>query len=279
MKLRLLSALLLLPCLALAENLLSDGLSWTTMVSGCEPGSQTTIHKYTIEGSTIVDGFAALKVLREDGTQVAVIRNDGDKVYSFSHITGQWLLAYDFSLKEGDVCEIGMFDTYSINHTSDDKYFVKCVSVTTSEEYGGWPVMHFEMYDSPEFTEEYFFGEGDWLVGIGNVVSVTDNWFTDDFLGRDGRILTVEKDGDVICQYSSDSLGEAAAVEMSVRVDGMAVRVAGVDAGCEVRAYGVDGSQVARTVASADGCAVLALPRAGLYLVATPTGTAKIMVR
>ena len=267
--------------MAFAENYLTDGFSWTTMVSGCDPGSQTTNQKNKIQGDTIVDGLSALKVFREDGTLIAVIRNDGDKVYSLSHITGQWHLAYDFSMKEGDVCEIGMFDTYSINHTSDDKYFVKCVSVTPSEEYGGWPVMHFEMYDSTEFTDEYFFGEGDWLVGIGNVVSVTDNYFTDDICGRGGRILSVEKDGEVICKYlgESDSLGEVASADMSVSVDGVQACVKGADAGCEVSAYGVDGSQVARAVASSDGCAVLALPRAGLYLVATPSGTAKIMVR
>ena len=141
--------------------------------------------------------------------------------------------------------------------------------------------MHFEMYDSTEFTDEYFFGEGDWLVGIGNVVSVTDNYFTDDFCGRGGRILSVEKDGEEICKYlgESDSLGEVDAAAMSVSVDGMHANIKGADAGCDVRAYGMNGALVARANASADGSATLTLPQTGLYLVAIPSGTAKIMVR
>lgn len=249
MKKLLLFALLLAPAAAIADNYLTEGTSWTTRLTGEGDGDDliVSIENYTISGDTIVDGVSALKVYNVENilssVLVAVIRNEDDKVYTLSGTTNQWLLAYDFSMKEGDVREISKFDAYSAKQSNDARYYVKCVSISTSEQYGGWPVMHYK------------------VCGLG------------------GRLLSIEKDGEVICQYEMDSLGDTAAESMSVSVDGMAVSVAGAEAGCEVRAYAANGALAVRAAVSSDGRATLTLPRSGLYLIATPGGSAKVMAR
>lgn len=116
MKKLLLFAATLLPTVAAADNYFVDGACWTTEISGND-GTDGTPYCHLsgtkICGDTIIDGVSALKVY-DDYNLTAIIRVDGDKVYTLSYNgTGyQWRLAYDFSLKEGDFCEIGRFNGY-----------------------------------------------------------------------------------------------------------------------------------------------------------------------
>lgn len=280
-----------MPMLAAADNYFVDGACWAEEVAGVSGPNYTPATYYSetkISGDTIIDGVSALKVYENDRLD-AIIRVDGDKVYALMYkgIGNIWVLAYDFSMREGDICEIGWFDGYvHSNSTSPGtRYFVKCLSVSPNEKYGGWPTIHFAMADKIEdLTDEdadwYPMGEGDWLIGIGNVAGVDFNHFTNDVGGGGGRLLSFTYNDEVICQYVNDSLGdEVEATALSVSIDGLIADVTGAEPGSDVHAYAADGSLAASAKAASDGQATLTLQHPGLYLIATTSTTVKVLAR
>lgn len=90
----------------------------------------------------------------------------------------------------------------------------------------------------------------------------------------------MERDGEIICQHATASLGEeVAATALSVSVYGLTANVTGAEPGCEAHAYAIDGSMAASTTAAPDGRATLDLPHPGLYMIVTPDACAKVIVR
>lgn len=273
----------------LASEYFTQGTEWTSMVSdyiNTASLSAGTLMHVKIDGDTIVDGVRALKVYQDDTytgnkSLVAIIRPIGDKVYTLNPGKyNRWLPAYNFSLKEGESYDIYSFNAYLTKDELPEMRYFKCTSISPSDEYGGWPLMTFDMYTSIEYKKGDKCGSTYWLAGLGSVYGVERNWWSDEYSEWNGSLLSVKKDGEVVCQRTTDSLGdEVATTAFSVRVDGLAANVAGAEPGCEVRAYAADGSLASCTKASADGRATLTLPHPGLYLIATPGACAKALVR
>ncbi|MDE7377048.1 MAG: hypothetical protein K2N16_09395 [Muribaculaceae bacterium] len=273
----------------LATQYFTQGTEWTSMVKDYINTASTsagTLMHVKIDGDTIVDGTRALKAYQLDDytgneSLVAIIWPIGDIVYTLN--TGKynrWLPAYNFSLKEGESYDIYSFDAFlTEGELPEMRYFV-CTSISSSEEYGGWPLMTFDMYTSLGRRETDKCGSTYWLAGLGSIYGLERNWWSDEYSEWNGSLLSVKKDGEVICQHVTASLGnEVAATALSVSVDGLSANVTGAEPGCEVRAYAADGSLAASATAASDGRTALTLPHPGLYMIATPSASAKVFVR
>ena len=250
--------------LAMGENFVKDGMEWRTEIHGThDPSSPFVESTYFLKGDTVVDGLNAVKMYntRNGETKlITVIRTDGDKVYFKNNpITSVWTLLYDFGLKVGEGCYVGMISS-GWNATDLDPYtsYVKC---TGYGELEGRSTILLEEYSTD--LCEGISAKGTWLNGIGSPRGVTfSNGFDIDGVGS--RLIEASLGGDIL--YKSGLAGIQAVEafrKISARTEGLDLYVSGSDD--PVMIHTTDGRLVKR-IRTAAGQPIR-LPSAGVYII------------
>ena len=177
-----------------AQDYIKEGTVWHTSVVGTQdPNATESIVTTEIIGDTLVNGDSGLKVYSsiESGPRWldAIIKIEESKIYSWSHALQQWILAYDFSLKQGEGCYVGNMKGPLSEYNKDRNTFVKCINISNAIVYKGeqgdvmeLPVLSLEEYDSDKC--ENLLGKGSWIVGIGSTQGfLSNNYFEKDGIG------------------------------------------------------------------------------------------------
>ena len=170
-------AVVLFSMQATAQETIKDGMVWNTRVFGThEPNPTEVIYTTVVRGDTLINETPALKVYNsvDDGPEMleAVIRLEGEKVLFWHHGTSQWLLAYDFGLKEGEGCLVGNIRGSLQGNNGLRMTYIKCVKESVLEAYDEkgerfeFPALYMEEYDTEKCEVRY--GEGCWLKGIAS---------------------------------------------------------------------------------------------------------------
>ena len=170
-------AVVLFSMQATAQETIKDGMVWNTRVFGThEPNPTEVIYTTVVRGDTLINETPALKVYNsvDDGPEMleAVIRLEGEKVLFWHHGTSQWLLAYDFGLKEGEGCLVGNIRGSLQGNNGLGMTYIKCVKESVLEAYDEkgerfeFPALYVEEYDTEKCEVRY--GEGCWLKGIAS---------------------------------------------------------------------------------------------------------------
>ena len=264
-----------------AENYFQDGAQWfetMTYIIGNANGitDHTSQLLYTLKGHKEMYGHDCLCLYRQEMTEndadygepslVNYLRVEDDKVYFLPNtVSEEWVLLYDFTLKEGEGCTVGIMP-YPWNENSRAiTTYVKCVGYGQSEVYGGWPVMYLDEYDTADASLCY--GRGEWLTGVGSPDGVENNNY---FHADSDSGCTLDKlilNGEIICSGPSgiETIDVAAS---QITVNGNVISSANE----HVTLYGVDGRQIG------SGRQVPA-PTPGLYIVTDGLSTLKIRVK
>lgn len=275
---KMLLSLMLLPLTLMADNYFANGMEWTEMASFHEEEfpylPSTYIQHVKVDGDTIVDGVEAMKVYATDpyGNYYinAIIRVDGDKVYTLNNYeTNQWYLAYDFSLEIDDECYFSNFDTYTQKFRPMVYHYV-CTGKYLSEDYGGWPVLQLEEVSTIN-PEDYGFevGKGEWLIGIGNTHGVDLNYFTSTLIGGGGRLLSASFNGNQLCKYSTDYIGDVEMADVSIKIaqtGDKSLTISNLAAGDQISIYDMTGRSVFSQSTTGDNICIN-LPQKGVYII------------
>lgn len=258
-------------------------MKWTTEIyHHDDPAAPPTIENTTIERDTIVDGLQAMVMQCSYNDLTAensmVVRTDGDKVYfkAPDKLGGEWLLMYDFGLREGDGCYI-----YNpVSWRSNGKLFksyMKCVETNAQDtRYNGLSTLTVKEYRT-EACDDLYPGEGVWLKGIAAVNGVLYN----DYYGADGWGALLQEaalNGEVIYSKEATSIQNIDKTQMNIRIDGLTVCVCNAQKADKLLLYSTDGRLMARTQITGND-ARLALPKAGTYVLKVGNQTWKILTR
>lgn len=274
-------SLMLLPLTLMADNYFAKGMEWTVESSCLEEDfpylPSSYIQHVKVDGDTIVDGVEAMKVYATDSrgnyNLDAIIRVDGEKVYTLNNFdTNQWYLAYDFSLEIGDECYITRFDAYTEKYTRPNVHHYVCTGKCPSDDYGGCPALQFEdvLTDYPD-ESEFEAGKGEWLIGIGHTHGVELNFLTDLTIGIGGRLLSASFNGNQLCKYSDDFIGDEEMTDASIKITqngDKSLTISNLDASGQVSVYDMTGMQVLSQTATGNSISIN-LPQKGIYIIKT----------
>ncbi len=270
--------MMLLPLTLMADNYFANGMEWTEEASfhDIHGAPSRYIRHVKVDGDTIVDGVEAMKVYATDPDGNyhinAILRVDGDKVYTLNNYeTNQWYLAYDFSLEIGDECYFYYFNAYIQKIRPKEQHFV-CTGKYLSEDYGGWPVIQLEevLTFNPE-DYEFDVGKGEWLIGIGHTYGVNLNYFTSTLVGGGGRLLSASFNGNLLCKYSTDFIGDEEMADASIKITqtgDKSLTISNLDAGDQVCIYDMAGMSVFSQTTTGDNLSIN-LPQKGVYIIKT----------
>lgn len=209
---------ILFPFIANCETYFRDGMKWVVQYVGDDrPEEIFTQNIISLEGDTILDGVKSTKMYiytdNIDSTRklISVIHEEDDKVWFRDFSTNYWYLMYDFSLKEGEGCEV-----YSITRKYNSipyGSYLKCVQTQESSEHNGIALMSLEEYETKDC--EFLYGKGVWIKDIGNINGVLENnGFELD--GEDSKLLEASLDGNVIYKIGQSGINDA--ISSSLRV-------------------------------------------------------------
>lgn len=192
-----------LPCFAI--NYFMDGVQWcesyvpATILAhgGVEWMNASPFECINSDQNDVMD-------LMRDGIVYAKLKTDADKIYFLDQEnSGEWILFYDFSLKPGETCVVGM-PNFPNNYHEIELYEVKCRRIVNSVEYDNYPVMEFDLYSDFE-GEKINIASGQWLIGIGSTMGVMYNvgCMLD---GIAHRLDSAYFNGEMLCARSSSGI-------------------------------------------------------------------------
>lgn len=273
MRALILFCLLVVPSITRAQNYFVDGMIWKVMVFGTQYQEYSpTLVVTSIDGDTIVDGQQALKMYQSwgDGATelAAIVRTEGDKVFfhDASSATG-WSLCYDFGLEIGEGCYVKGLTSPCITT------YIKCVDIHDSPEYGGWSVMELEEYEDESCSTCY--GTGVWLRGLCSSKGVTSN----NRLDVDGMgayiVSEVYCGKQLLYQNTANGISGTTVGRFSVSVDGLSVKVSGVEGNESLLLFSGDGRML-RQIHSHTGELQIRLPQKGVYILKAGRRVSKI---
>ena len=250
-----------------AQSYFKDGVVWRTAEWTISPGYKVEFDNTSIDGTEVVDGYEALKMYSfyEDMSQrelFAYIRTDGDRVYFKKPglKTDDWLLAYDFGLKPGDVCYV-----YSLRFNDEGTpmaSYVKCREIEEDGK-GGWTTMYIDEYKDEACTK--YKDSGIWLKGLSALRGPKFNLT----LGLDGgftSLYEVSCNGDVVYYDDTASVGDNVRSGVGVHRGGSVLAVSGTRTGSPAAVSSANGMLLYKTTADRTSVSMNLL-KAGLIVV------------
>jgi len=178
--------------------MLQEGNKWSvdvyynTLPPGCEPNCQYTVTPQIALGAIeMVDGKSYYRIM-SDGTPTCLIREENGMVYQYDVDAQLDRVLFDYTLEVGDT----FFTAGSAYDISD-----KCIN---HDAWPGWEDLTVAAVDFVElagalrkvitFDQNGYFGNFQWIEGIGNITGFDFMWEAVDF--TDGSLLVCfETDG------------------------------------------------------------------------------------
>lgn len=235
------------------------GVIMTDYIEECEVGGETRLGIYEYIG----DNKAASEL-------ICYIRSDGDKVYFNPLNSTEWYLLYDWTLKEGDLCDVYSPWTNGIPHHRT----VRCKEITETSDL---TLMTMVLTDEngQDYTDERH--EGTWLKGLSSELGLLRNYL----FGYDGggSILTeVRRNGKVI--YSNPTAGTDRIEnyeKIQVSVEGTILTVSGESETGNLTIYDSEGKLII-SLSLAGKPATVELPQKGVYILTNGDYSKKVLV-
>lgn len=271
---------LVLPALAKATINFQPGLTWYVEVSGIIDGILTesrTIFYLADEKS--VDGYTEMNLYSFDENKIGphkltcTVRVDGDKVWGYDKKTDEWLLCYDFGLKEGEGCYIYNFPDYRYNNNSFSTY-IECMEITQDSQNPELTVLKLREYSSKDLS--WWTEIGRWIMGIGGSGGVLENNRFDG-IGGGSSLLEASIDGRVIYHVSNSG------VETTEILDNISVNINNKPYIMDVpvnaknlEVYSVDGKLM--QVCPVAKCVTLTLPAGQSYILKAGKASKKLFI-
>lgn len=277
MRLLLIFQMALLPLLGHCETFFKDGTKWeVSYTSTSTEHINPSISTFSLEGATTVDGVRALQLFETSdnststGTLISYIREEQGKVWFWHDYTKQWLLLYDFNLKEGESSQVYRFFDMKYQY-NPSAYKFKCVK---TETINGFEYMHLEQY-LPDSDINGCIDEGTWIKGLGSVDGIVNNVFGLD--GGASKLLEVSYKGASIYKANTTGIEVTKTSATNVTVVNGVLKITGIDAPTILSIYSLEGKLIARQTVSGDHISY-SLPGKGTYLLTIGNHTQKLFI-
>lgn len=259
-----------------------EGMKWTVRTTNTDSPKGSASHRvYTIEkcqdGSEPALGiFMTQKDAADTHELVVYVMEEGEKIYFKlpDSKVRNWYLMYDFGLKPGE--GYYFYTPYTNNPDKEPRRtFLKCISVDKDAD---WEKITIEEYI--EFEGELVKQDktGTWIKGLGSASGVlTNNRFNMD--GSSSKLVKVSMGGELVYESPVTGVEAAEVSSFKVRVEGLDVKVCGIEKADEAVLY-TDGGVVSGRYDLLPGKeATMRLPAPGVYILKTAAGAAKILAR
>lgn len=273
--------LMLLPFFAnaeKAEEVFVTGTEWEIATYGYDQdyqwGETRTIE--IIDGDTVVYGKKCLKLYsmkidRSSKKIITVLRKEGERVYFLENTAREnWLLLYDFGLKDGESCDTARPNYPWNEKTHSNTTTFTCISHWESDSFPGFEVM--EMWIPDCFVTTY------WLRGYCSENGMTTNG--KGYSGGGGMLMKIRVGGQVI--YDREALAGTdsplSLLGIRISVSGRRIDISGLPWRIPVSIYDISG-RMAFSVESSGRDISHTLSAPGIYVVTIGNVRKKILVR
>lgn len=155
--------------ISFADNYFKPGMVWETLASIDGSDLMYKNFQYYLKESEPIKGretYALYWKYAGDTKEERLrcyVSSEGEKVYVACGQSQEWELMYDFSLKEGDACNVWMTPSLSSNNYGSGPFEMVCEGLSRVEtKAGSVEILNIRDADDPNPT-----GKAYWIQGIG----------------------------------------------------------------------------------------------------------------
>lgn len=264
----------------IGQTYFKDGTEWKTMRTSTTTPNDPREYKefYILSDTSIKDGncFNVYdKSGGEAGSRICQIKVNDNRVYFYDEKSDNWLLMYDFNLKEGDSISV-YTPVFDLNNDKIECTYLKCVREETYEDDGTpWPALILEGYLDSNY--ETCYGEGVWLIGLGAINGLLENCRYNNLDGIGSKLYEVVCDNEVIYKSGTTSVSEVEKREPIIKKFGRSLKIGGIKTGTFVSIHSIDGKTIRQEYVNSDNF-IHSFENRGVYLIKMDDRIVKVLV-